>query len=110
MVIAAGIVCVAFAVFIIIRQVRGGHNQDGSLLGEAICNEAERKYPCMEMADALDLLYREYGDKLSIARSKGEGVTELIETRQIIARERAQQIVKESHCEIGFEVIHSAQV
>ena len=109
MVIPAAAVCILFAMFIIIRQVRTGHDLEARISRNSLIDEAENKYPCMSLPDSLDMLYREYGDRLTIARTKGFDVTEIIKRRQIIAHERAQKIVKESHSQIGFEVIHSAQ-
>lgn len=103
------ILCIALGTFIICRQVRGGHNRDNKTTIEFLCDEAENKYPGMPLSDALDMLYRNYYDRLVIAREKKQDVAELIRCRQLIARERARLLVAESHSETGFELIHSAQ-
>lgn len=107
--IAVIILCFAFVVFIYIRRKRRTQTPDENFLSDELCNEARTKYPSMELTDALDMLYRDYHDKLILAREKGEDVTGLIESRRLIAQERAWVIIREQQCENAFELVHSAQ-
>ena len=45
MVTAAGVVCILFAMFIVIRQVRDGHNLEAQISRNFLVDEAESKYP-----------------------------------------------------------------
>jgi hypothetical protein len=107
--IAAIILCFAFVVFTYIHRKRRNRVPDGNYLSDELCNEARTKYPSMELSDALDMLYRDYFDKVILARNKGEDTTEFIEKRQIIAQERAFLIVREQQLESAFELTRSAQ-
>jgi hypothetical protein len=107
--IAALIICFAIDAFIFVRNRRREHAPDENFLIDELCNEARTKYPSMELSDALDMLYRDYYDKLIIAREKREDVVSLIESRRLIAQERAFLLVREQQLENTFELVHSAQ-
>lgn len=98
-----------YVVSTLIRWKRHRQVPDGNFLSDELCNEARTKYPSMKPSDALDMLYRDYFDKITLARNKGEDVTEFIEARQLIAQERAHAIMQEAQSSVGFEVVHSAQ-
>jgi hypothetical protein len=109
--IASIILYLGFAVviFIYVRRKRRNRVPDENYLSDELCNEARTKYPSMSLLNALDMLYRDYFDKIILARNKGEDTTEFIEKRQIIAQERAFLIVREQQCDNAFELTRSAQ-
>jgi hypothetical protein len=108
----ASLVWLVVAIFVILtlRQIKGGHAFEESLRIEALCRKAQRKYPMFPMIGALDYLYTDLYTELQMARDANKDVTQLIEDRQLIARERARLISAASERENGLKLIHKTKV
>jgi hypothetical protein len=105
------IVITVFAfIALTLRQIKQGHEFDESRRTEALCRAAQRKYPMFPMIGALDYFYTDLYTELQMARNTGNGVTQLIEDRQLIARERARLISAASQRENGLKIIRPSHI
>ncbi len=62
------------------------------------------------MIGALDNFYTDLYTELQMARKAGNDVTQLIEDRQLIARERARLITSATQRENGLKMIQKTKV